>query len=283
MARKKKKSSGGGGGEETPEWLVTFSDVMTLLLTFFVLLLSMASLQDVRKKHLVLGSLSSSFGIGKENMSIMGKKSKKSDLIEPGVMEAEDLEPLKNLVWEDVSEDLDFRENKFIQIFSVNAEVLFYKGLDTLTPSGKALLDRVSSVFKGVKYPVLIAGHTSLYEADESPIVKLLGGIKGVDPSWVLSIRRCLAVYTYLLKLGVPSKKLRLEAYGKYHPLYSNETAIGRKKNRRVDFILDKRSYILHNPNKLREFNQLKQLKEMKNILDYKGFEFNIPSIKENK
>jgi len=49
VARKKKKK-GGGGGEETPEWLITFSDVMTLLLTFFVLLLSMASLQDIKKK-----------------------------------------------------------------------------------------------------------------------------------------------------------------------------------------------------------------------------------------
>jgi len=275
MAKKKKKSNNGGGGEETPEWLVTFSDVMTLLLTFFVLLLSMASLQDIKKKHLAIGSLSSSFGIGKENMSIIGKNMAKDvKLLEPGVMDTKDLEPLKNLIWEDFSEDLDFRENKFIQIFSVNAELLFKKGTAELTPEGKTILKKIAPVLKKVKYPVLVAGHTSLYEAEEKvsqTIKKLI-----VDPSWILSIKRCINVYNYLIQAGVPKDKLIIEAYGKYHPLYSNETALGRKKNRRVDFILDKRSYILHNPNKMREFNQLKQLKKVKEVLKYKGFEFNL-------
>ncbi|GAB6888803.1 hypothetical protein JCM13304A_23020 [Desulfothermus okinawensis JCM 13304] len=278
MAKKKKKSNGGGGGEETPEWLVTFSDVMTLLLTFFVLLLSMASLQDIKKKHLAIGSLSESFGIGRQNLNIMGKKMDKDvKLLEPGVMEAQDLEPLKNLIWEDFSEDLDFRENKFIQIFSVNAELLFKKGTAKLTKEGETVLKKISSVLKKVKYPVLIAGHTSLFEASQELNMEFNNKKSyGVDPSWILSIKRCISVYKYLLDLGVPKDKLVNEAYGKYHPLYSNETALGRKKNRRVDFILDKRSYILHNPNKMREFNQLKQLKKMKNLLEYKGFEFNI-------
>ena len=275
MARKKKKN-GGGGGEETPEWLVTFSDVMTLLLTFFVLLLSMASLQDIKKKHLAIGSLSETFGMGKENLSILGYNvSKNPKLLEPGPMEAKDLSPLKNLIWEDFSKDLDFRENKYIQIFSVNADILFQKGTNLLTGQGRRLLDRVTPVLKNLKYPVLIAGHTSLFEAigkyeKEMKTYHLLG----VDPSWILSIRRCLRVYSYLISKGVPSEKIKIEAFGKYHPLYSNNTKLGRKKNRRVDFILDKRSYILHNPNKLRKFRQLEQMKN-KGLI-YKGFEFYI-------
>ena len=273
MARKKKKK-GGGGGEETPEWLITFSDVMTLLLTFFVLLLSMASLQDIKKKYLVLGSLSDTFGLGQENISIMGKKiSRKSEALEPGVMEAKDLAPLSNLIWEDFSEDLDFRQNKFVQVFSVNAQLLFDKGSSRLTSAGKDLLDKIAPVLKKVKYPVLIAGHTSLYEIESSEKY-----ISEVDPSWILSIQRCLSVYTYLLNLKVPSEKLKIEAFGKYHPLYSNETALGRKKNQRVDFILDKRNYIIHNPNKLIKF---KQLEKMKEVIKYKGFEFNIQKPKQ--
>jgi len=276
MAKKKKKSNNGGGGEETPEWLVTFSDVMTLLLTFFVLLLSMASLQDIKKKHLAIGSLSSSFGVGRENMSIIGKnRAKDVKLVEPGVMETEDLEPLKNLIWEDFSEDLDFRENKFIQIFSVNAELLFKKGTADLTSEGEIILQKIAPVLKTVKYPVFVAGHTSLFEAKEE-IPQSNNKKLAVDPSWILSIKRCINVYNYLIQSGVPKDKLIIEAYGKYHPLYSNETALGRKKNRRVDFILDKRSYILHNPNKMREFKQLKELKKVKEVLKYKGFEFNL-------
>lgn len=284
MAKKKKKKS--ASGEETPEWLITFSDVMTLLLTFFVLLLSMASMLDIKKKYLALGSLSSAFGVGMENLSILGKKiSKSPELLEPGVMESEDLEPLKNLIWEDFSKDLDFRENKFIQVFSINAQLLFLKNSNELSPSGKQILKRITPVLKQVKYPVMIAGHTSLYENPEIKdiisIKKELDTISGVDASWILSVKRCIAVYTYLRSQGIPSDKLIIEAYGKYHPLYSNDTSVGRKKNRRVDFILDKRSYILHNPNKLRKFNQLKQLKEIKESIKYKGFEFKIPNVEE--
>lgn len=284
MAKKKKKKS--AAGEETPEWLITFSDVMTLLLTFFVLLLSMASMLDIKKKYLALGSLSSAFGLGKENLSIMGENiSKTPELLEPGVMESSDLEPLKNLIWEDFSEDLDFRENKFIQIFSVNAQLLFKKDTDELTPSGKKILERIAPVLKNVKFPIMIGGHTSLYETPQIENLisrgKELRNIYSIDTSWILSVKRCISVYTFLLSQGIPPNKLIIEAYGKYHPLYSNDTSIGRKKNRRVDFILDKRSYILHNPNKLREFNQLKQLKEIKRSIEYKGFEFNIPKINE--
>ncbi len=268
MARKKKKG-GGGGGEETPEWLVTFSDVMTLLLTFFVLLLSMASLRDVKKKHLAIGSISDTFGLGKQNLSIMGTSpSKNPELIEPGVMEnTGDLAPLSNLIWENTQEDLDFKYNKFIQVFTVSGEILFKEGSASLTLKGKKLLDEMVPTLKKLKYPVLIAGHTSLFETEDMPVKQ------GVDPSWFLSIKRALAVYDYLIKKGVPSDKLKVEAYGKYHPLYSNETKLGRKKNRRVDFILDKRDYMAHNPNKLLKFEQIEKLKE---IFKYKGFDFNL-------
>ncbi len=109
----------------------------------------MASLQDIKKKHLAIGSLSESFGIGRQNLNIMGKKMDKDvKLLEPGVMEAQDLEPLKNLIWEDFSEDLDFRENKFIQIFSVNAELLFKKGTAKLTKEGETVLKKNFIGFK---------------------------------------------------------------------------------------------------------------------------------------
>ncbi len=54
-----------------PAWLVTFSDMMTLLLTFFVLLLSMASLTDERKIKVVLGSIIGSFGIGTKGVDVL--------------------------------------------------------------------------------------------------------------------------------------------------------------------------------------------------------------------
>jgi len=64
MARRKEKASGSDGG--TPAWLVTFSDMMTLMLTFFVLLVSMAAIMDERRKIVVLGSLVGTFGLAEK-------------------------------------------------------------------------------------------------------------------------------------------------------------------------------------------------------------------------
>lgn len=60
MARKKKDSGGGGGG--APAWMATFSDLMNLLLCFFVLLFSMSSV-DAEKYEMIVASLNSSFSI----------------------------------------------------------------------------------------------------------------------------------------------------------------------------------------------------------------------------
>ncbi|MFT6657141.1 flagellar motor protein MotB [Maritalea sp.] len=58
MAKKKK----GGGGSEIPEWLVTFSDLMSILVAFFVLIVSF-SIQDDQKLQVVAGSMKDAFGV----------------------------------------------------------------------------------------------------------------------------------------------------------------------------------------------------------------------------
>ncbi|MCA1743190.1 MAG: OmpA family protein [Desulfovibrionales bacterium] len=63
-----------------------------------------------------------------------------------------------------------------------------------------------------------------------------------ISPSWQLSLYRVLNVYRYLLEQNVDPDSIRLEAFGKYWPRYSNRTEQGRKNNRRVEIILDKRN-----------------------------------------
>ena len=124
MARKKEKQV---LGDEEPGWLVTFSDLMTLLLTFFVLLLSLASLVDEKKRLVSIGSLMGAFGPATgsvQPLTIQG-----GDVVrEPGAMEdvpTTDLEPLKELIWDDSATDFDFQSNRFIQVFSIDTDVRF--------------------------------------------------------------------------------------------------------------------------------------------------------------
>ena len=99
--------------------------MMTLLLTFFVLLLSMATLTDERKKYLVLGSIQKTFGMGKQSLEALSTK--QGEVVEPGPMEVDvkDLTPLKNLVWDEQSKDFNFISNALVQILSINAELRF--------------------------------------------------------------------------------------------------------------------------------------------------------------
>ncbi|CAK7042378.1 MAG: hypothetical protein DELT_02882 [Desulfovibrio sp.] len=236
MARKEKK----GGGDEGPAWLVTFSDLMTLLLTFFVLLLSMAVI-DERNKLIVLGSVSSSFGIGQASFNPKSPENKPSK-VEPGAMQTQDMAPIKDMLWEDMKNDLNFQENRYVQILSINADVLYNPGETELSDKGKQLLNRIMPQLLRIKYPLLIAGHTATRRDEEGAAYQVDFDKTKVDSTWALSLARSAGVYRYLVQSGLPSQRLTQESFGQYHPRYSDRTPEERQRNRRVDIVLDKRN-----------------------------------------
>jgi chemotaxis protein MotB len=271
MAGRKKKNAPQSG---TPAWLITFSDMMTLLLTFFVLLLSMASLMDERKKHLALGSITETFGMGTQTMSILGQNLS-DKLLDPGPLSEKDgqtLAQLKPLLFEDIRKDVEFISNAFVQIISVHATLLFEEGQSRLTPRGRDFLSKALPFFQELTYPLLLAGHASPLADGSRP--RFSEPEDRIDPSWSLSLQRALTVYTTLLDLGMDPEKLRLEAFGRYHPRFSTQNQSGRQRNRRVDFIVDKRNYTNHNPNKLKKINPELQLED--NTFRYQGFKFSL-------
>ena len=236
MARKEKKSDGGG----QPPWLITYTDLMTLLLTFFVLLVAM-SVIDERYKLVVMGSVSSSFGIGNAVSNPLSLNNTVSK-VEPGVMSENDLTPLKDMLWEDMQNDLNFQENRFVQILSINAEVLYDPGQTHLSERGKHLLNRMMPLLSRVKYPLLIAGHTANRRDEEGENYQVDFDKTRVDSTWPLALARGQGVYRHFLQAGIPSKNLTHETFGQYHPRFSDRSPQGRLLNRRVDIVLDKRN-----------------------------------------
>ena len=267
MARQKKT---GGGGSRIPLWLITYSDLMTLLLTFFVLLLSMAVI-DERTKLVVLGSVSGSFGEGARLFNPLGKPND-NRVREPGAMDLpeKDLAPLRDMLYEDVEKDLDFMENKYVQILSINDQVLFTPGSTKLSPQGEMLLDKLMPYLQHIGYPLLVAGHTATRRDEEtSYTVVLQAGV--LDSTWTLSYQRALSVYRHFLERGMDAGKLSLEAFGQFHPRYSNNLPEGRQKNRRVDLVLDKR-----NLEWIRKVESLRESEPAKADHFYKGFKFDL-------
>ena len=246
MGKKRDKCDEGGGG--CPAWMTTFSDLMSLLLTFFVLLLSMASL-DQKKIKEALGSLQGALGVLEGGFKTEVSK----ELILPSV----GLVPPKKLVMERVKKVLyshfkpgkgrayrnregyleskepekgpvNVRETKEGIVVSIVGGVLFDPGDAVLKPQGKKILDELIPLIKELKYPIRIEGHT-----DDTPVV----GGKYRD-NWELSVARAISVMRYFLAKGVPPQKMSVAGYGPYKPLYPNDTPEHRALNRRVDIVI---------------------------------------------
>jgi chemotaxis protein MotB len=271
MAKKEKKTF----CEEMPPWMITFSDVMTLMLTFFVLLVSMSQI-DARRKLVALGSIIGTFGFQDASYELYSEKDTKQT-VEPGPIDDDDLEPLKALKWENVDKDINFRSNRFVQILSINSSLLFAPDGMTLSPAGKDLLDEFMPILIQVRYPLLLAGHTSELR-DELGINYQPGDdTQNPDLSWKISLGRTMAVYQFLVERGMKPTQLRVEAFGKYMPYYPQNTAESRSRNRRVDIVLDKRSAGMSE--RLRKVSPISKPDD--NTTDVDGFEFNLKLPKE--
>ncbi|WP_316898823.1 OmpA family protein [Pseudodesulfovibrio indicus] len=271
MAKKTKKLI----CEEIPLWMVTFADCMTLMLTFFILLVSMATI-DQRRKLVALGSIIGTFGFDKASYEVFSKKDTKQT-VEPGPIDSGDLEPLQALKWENVDQDINFSSSRFVQILSINARLLFAPDGFTLSAEGLATLDRFLPLLLQVKYPLLLAGHTSDLRDERDLDYQPGDDEQNPDLSWKLSLNRALAIYRYLLDKGMDPDMIRVEAFGKYRPHYPPDTAENRSRNRRVDIVLDKRSSRLGD----RIVEAMPVVRDRKDSMTVNGFEFDVSTPEE--
>ena len=278
MARRRKPRGATGA---TPLWLITFSDLMTLLLTFFVLMVSMAVI-DERTKREVLGSVSEHFGISIGVAGPAADGGTPDAGRDPGRAEElpkDDLDPLRDMVFDEREKELEFKDNRYVQILSINADVLFERGGYTLSPRGRELMGKIVPYLQRVEYPVLVAGHTSVRREEEGNAYAPDFDETKADPSWMLSFRRSNAVYRFCLERGVPVGRMTLEGFGRFHPRFSNETPEGREKNRRVDLVLDKRNMAW-----IRKVDELREkMPEIPKNYYYHGFSFDLTMPGENR
>lgn len=264
MARKKKQSGGGGGG--SPAWMATFSDLMNLLLCFFVLLFAFSS-TDAEKFAEISASLKNSFSIfeggaqaigeGKlvsQGASQMDKLSEyfsememvfqedHDDSEEEMEYEKKELEEAKEATEELYEEVIEAAEGKnvgdsisvsmdenyqYIRI-SMNGAVLFDSGSADIKKEAVGIIDKIGDILKVYdKHLIKIEGHT-----DNVP----MSSTKNFESNMWLSTARATRVFEYLVNTkGLDPRTLEASGRGEYEPLGDNSTPEGRAKNRRVE------------------------------------------------
>lgn len=229
MVKRKGKRNNDDSG--TDIGMVMTVSLFLILLTFFILLNSIAVL-DENRTRLAIGSLIGAFGGLPGGLSPM--ESGKSVLPPSAPMIEEELtiEQLMSYVKRDLEEltgNIRVESVGLQKRIIINEAGLFTGNGLKIKPSIKPILDKLGQIINKGTFPVEIAGYTDNVNHTE----------KGYESNWELSSIMALTVLKYFVsQCGIASKRLTAYGCGSNHPISSNESIQSRAQNRRVEIDL---------------------------------------------
>lgn len=248
--RRKAKDSDAGSGAY---WMDTYGDMVTLILTFFVLLFSFSTI-DAEKWKSIVGAFAGTASIA---VTALDPEMVMENPIEVIMTtEADDYRYNR----EDSGDDQSKREyEQFLKLYKsidnyiaehelkakitvdydaytvtvrFSDNIFFDSGKADIRPESEAVLNHMTSVFAEnmeLIEMIRIEGHT-----DNVPI-----STPQYPSNWELSVSRAVNTLRYILDTGLIEKeKISAVGYSEYHPVDTNDTAEGRASNRRVDFVV---------------------------------------------
>jgi len=237
--RKKAKASGPPG---TPEWMVTFSDIMSLLVTFFVLLMTFSSF-DSDTFDLISGGLKGSFGVVKETdrddlTSMLHRYRTSAARRHPSGPEVPpDYESVSEIAQRlrrelkmlDVLRFVDLVHLDQGLVIRIQDDLLFGSGQAELMPDSQTVLAAIAGAVRRIRNRLMVEGHT-----DDSFLPT-----RTHPDGHALSLARAVSVSEWLIGHGVDGCRVGVAGAGRYKPLFPNSSARGRARNRRVEITID--------------------------------------------
>ena len=257
MARKQREEESGGN------WMDTYGDMVTLLLTFFVMLYSMSSVQEEKWVELV-SAFKVQGGEKVETVVFVQNDDQADDTAGNGstlgTFESDD--PSEGTIYNSAIDQLYDKIKSYIEENNMTNSILLEKSTDKASaqndPDKKA--DNAPNISIQFKDNVLFEPDKSIIREQSYPVLKFLGDclsgvkddisiilIKGhtaISPtslvdSRLLSSERASNISNYFeRKSGLPSTMLRPFGMGSDYPIASNDTEEGRTLNRRVEIVI---------------------------------------------
>ncbi len=225
-----------------PEWLAAFGDLMSLLLTFFVLLLSMSSM-DAKKVQEAIGSLAGALSVleGGTRMELSREKveltttqqmnTSKEKSSQSSIMNqlSQAVSEVNQMLKSTGSPDIELQEAEKGFLLRLPSALLFAKGQARITNDNAILfLKRIALIIE--KLPKNVTINAIGYTDNTPPPIN-----SPYKDNWELSTARGVAVVKELIKDGVDPKRLTSSGKAQYDPIATNATPAGRAKNRRVE------------------------------------------------
>jgi len=230
--RARPKDDGGEGGDD---WLLTYGDLMTQLVCFFVLLMSFATMSSMKFREVVVSLQHALTGTG-----VLSAWRSAVDEVPRSMkhrLEDEKLLDLKTTVDEFLEEnemlgsvETEIRESGLVITLKDMGSPVFFGSADArIKEESYPILNKIGELIKGLPNDVRVEGHT-----DSRPI-----NTPQFPSNWELSITRATNVLRYLqAKVKIPPVRLSAVGYGPYRPIAPNNTVEGMSKNRRVEIVI---------------------------------------------
>lgn len=231
MGRLKKDAAPGGA----PEWLVTYGDMVTLLLCFFVLLVSMSEVKKDQKFDQVMESLRDAFGGWEGSLGKLPLKDMSANTLIQKLLEIE----ASTHHYENKSEtEVEGLEGKKFRVTNVRSGlqvvigglISFERFSAALRPEGQELIAKTAARLRGYNTKIQIRGHATREPLPDDSVY---------EDARDLSYARAKAVADELVQNGLSRSRLLLVAVGDSEPLVRQAyTEQRRALNRRVELIV---------------------------------------------
>jgi len=207
--------------EASPHWTMSYSDMVTLLLVFFVLMLAYSRMSQAKFSS-AINSIRKSIALNKEKVKLIkeGDPAKLLNDLKKGIEALE--------IPKDIRDQIKIFKIEEGVLIMIGNPAMFERGKADLRPQILPVLYEIAKIIKDRPFDVSIEGHTC-----DLPIFS-----PEFKSNWELSSARALNVLHYFEKCGVDPYRMQAVAHAYTRPIAPNDCEENRRKNRRVEIKL---------------------------------------------
>ena len=205
-------------GPDPDAWIVTFSDLLTLLMTFFVLMF--ASADPVKEKiHQAFGQTSGVFGLYRrsflEDVTAVPRRSINQDRLQ--------------VFLDDIGAvDIDVTRDERGLVVTLPTDAYFRPGSARIDEKARKRVAALAGYLQYSRHKIRVEGHTDNREYSSA----------NYPTAWELSLARAHTMLLELVDKGIPEDRVSVTGYGPSHPRFDNFSRLGRARNRRVEIVI---------------------------------------------
>ena len=220
--------------EEQEAWLITYLDMLTLLLVMLVIMLTLAGKGDGTGSEHAAADPPALQAAGGPSIGLTSPISPIASIeptpapiapTETGSSEADNAATTAAMA---LGDDIQVIVNEGSISFRISSEILFGSGRAELEDAGLEVIDRLVPTLAASKHRIIVEGHT-----DNVPIQT-----ERFPSNWELSANRASSVVRYLQLAGVEAQRLSATGYADTRPIADNSDDRGRASNRRVELVM---------------------------------------------